>query len=290
MSVGYAAERARLWAPMERLSTPSFLRVTETEFDALSGEHDVLERLRRGRLTGVVVRGVYPPREAARAAERIATDAAGIEKIPLSPGAAPYSLGALMVTSPGGLEAYLDEAPRVAQLCERAFEGMAPVEPRLREVLSKLHAGRRVESPSHHDGRAYPLLSVRHVPAGTSLAAHCEKEQLHQRAYEELGPRLDGSTLLSFYLALNDSGHDDALQLFDLRVTGPMPHLTVQQKNKLRAALTKRRAHGIPVRAGDVVVFDGGRHYHRVAPSPNDRWTIGGFLSFSSSGEALAWT
>jgi hypothetical protein len=45
----------------------------------------------------------------------------------------------------------------------------------------------------------------------------------------------------------------------------------------------------ISPRAGDLLVFDGGRYFHRVAKVKGSRirYTIGGFMMFDQPGETL---
>jgi hypothetical protein len=46
----------------------------------------------------------------------------------------------------------------------------------------------------------------------------------------------------------------------------------------------------IPLKAGDLVIFDSGRHVHRVTPVEGEvsRLTLGGFMTLSEGRDALA--
>jgi hypothetical protein len=61
----------------------------------------------------------------------------------------------------------------------------------------------------------------------------------------------------------------------------------------VRREVVRRFEHfAVALEAGDLIVFDGGRHYHRVLPNQGEsrRWTIGGFLSLSRAGtESWVW-
>ena len=80
---------------------------------------------------------------------------------------------------------------------------------------------------------------------------------------------------LSFYLPLNALADGGELEVFHRPRQGV-------NLNGLSAAAARGRlaTHGVTcVRPGpgDLVIFDGGRYNHRVCPSTEERWTLGGF-------------
>src|SRR5690606_7879206 len=109
--------------------------------------------------------------------------------------------------------------------------------------------------------------------------------------YRELGPELDGEVIISFYATLAAAERGGELWIY--------PGLDWRSYDRSHVAhgqpeleLRDDQAIVIAPEPGDLLVFDGGRNFHRVAPvgGPRVRWTMGGFLALDRAGRrVLVW-
>ena len=114
------------------------------------------------------------------------------------------------------LDQYLDDAARFDAACARLF-GEAP-RPALRiaDVMGRLSGHRPVSLPCASDGRPYCAATVRQLGEGDSLPFHYENESFHAPALREIAPRLDRTTLMSFYVPMAHARDGGELRLYQL--------------------------------------------------------------------------
>jgi hypothetical protein len=265
-----------------RARTASFLRLRTCDHASLPAE-DLLGAMHARRLDGLVVRGVFTAAEMDRVVERLETRTPGAARCALSDDDTAYSLGRMLLMS-SSVERYLEQVDELEAYVRSLFEGLPDFRERVWHLLSTLCA-ERLATPTDAEGRPYAFAAVRCVPPGAELPTHCEKEQQNKPVYGAMNAKLDDVTLLSYYVALSPADAASRLVVYDLRVDGALPRLTREKKETVRRAIEARYPYQpIAVEQGDLVLFDGGRFYHRVTPvqGPRPRWTLGGFLGFSS--------
>lgn len=266
------------------VKTPDYLRLLAMAASD-PGDVDFLTPMHEGRLDGFIARACF---------SNLDTVVAKLDQIgpenreELSSGAYSFSVGKLLVTAPdfeeylGGVDAYR----------ERIESLMPGAEAQIKGLFSRVFPNHSVELAYSVDGRPYPMTSIRNVPAEHELPAHYEREQFFQPGYADLLPRLDKSTLYAWFVQISAAEEVPAMVLYDLPVTGEMPHFTVDQMRRMREKIERFRRFRLPLAQGDLFFFDAGRRYHRVAHvGARNRWTLGGFAALSGSGEKLwVWT
>ena len=68
-----------------------------------------------------------------------------------------------------------------------------------------------------------------------------------------------------------------------------LPTICAQVHDRLEAFLAAHAAVIPRAEVGDLLVFDAGRHFHRVTPvmGARPRWTLGGFVALSRDGSCF---
>jgi hypothetical protein len=249
-----------------------------------------LQRIFDGEIGGVVVEEVLAPAACAAWVERL--DAGELSVVPTRFAAEfeAFSFGPCLDQSEGHVDGYLSRVPTF----EAALDGVIPdidLLSHLLAALSRIAAGTAPSRPRARDGRPYALVTLRRLPPGGRIPPHCENEQLARAAYRELRDQIDTATLVSFYLTLRpaDQGGELSVHALDYAaIGGRVRHGHSDMADEVDRA--PRVVLAPP--AGSLVVFDGGRRFHQVAPvrGARARWTLGGFLARGRLRDALyAW-
>lgn len=224
-----------------------------------------LSELLSGQLHGLTLRGALP---AARCA-------ALVEALPHAPLSRHRLLqGEPPVCSYGHMLAPSELEPRGADPAEYLRDAEAdhpffqPLEPDLFALLAAL-TGLPVELATLH-GRPCALATVRSLPPGRGIPLHRDTYN-RSPIWEALAPACDPTTRLSWYLALNEAGGE-------LQVCARSIGL------EYGAAAA---GDPVPLRTGDLVLFDAGRLFHQVSPAQGPRFTLGGFAAPDSDRRRL---
>lgn len=227
-----------------------------------------LTELLSGQLHGLTLRGALPAARCAALAE--ALPGAPLSRHRLLHGEPPVvSYGHMLAPSelePRGADsaAYLADAEG-----DRPF--FQPLEPELFALLTAL-SGLPAQLATLHD-RPCALATVRALPPGRGIPLHRDTYN-RSPIWEALAPSCDPTTRLSWYLALNDAGGQ-------LQVS---PQTTGLEYGASIAG------DPVPLRPGDLVLFDAGRLFHQVSPGQTPRLTLGGFAAPSADmGRLLVW-
>ena len=245
-------------------------------------------------LDGLIVRGAFPAGVAARAVDRLAGPDEDLVRceVPVRDliyrareddvlrANPPYLVCRDLISSPLDQVDYFDSARRFRRGCRRLFDGGPDFQERVEAVLAVLGGGRPVDVPRGPAGQPYAHATVRIWPTGHAIGTHCGLEILTVPGFAPLQDMIDVSGQLSYFSLLQAPASGGVLALHDVRVAD----LDDQRRvlgvpMELVAAL--RPSTPIHLDPGDLLVFDGGRIFHRVGeigPGPN-RVTIGGFVA-----------
>ena len=157
--------------------------------------------------------------------------------------------------------------------------------------IGRLALGLSVERPHARDGRQYALMNLRRLPPGGIIPPHCENEQFHRAAYDDLRSRLHLDALLSFYVSVRPADIGGRLAVHDATWSS----LREQTKNghlQVGGAIVDADFVSFQLPPGSMIIFDGGRWVHQILPveGTRNRWTMGGFLALGSARDRIfAW-
>lgn len=279
----YASEIGRVDGPM------GFLRCVETHVDALGEHPDALVRIVDGQVDALLVRGVFERAEMERVVSRLEAGAHGFPRVRMGQQFEAFSLGTGLDLSSEDLFAYFGGVASATRACADLFSDARDLEGRLTDVLTKLGDGRPVEVPCFGDGRPYLGVALHCLPVGGRIPPHCENEQATRKPYRHLRQLLDGVTLMSYYVTLAAAELEGELVVYELAWQEVDHTHFYRGRTRVEDLLRNRPFVRLEPGAGDLLIFDGGRHFHEVAPvaGTKTRWTAGGFLGFSRDGSRI---
>ena len=213
-----------------------------------------------GDLDGVVVEGVLSAEQCAEAVLTLQQSGLERHRSCYYPGG---SYGQVLLAT-GASEADSEGDSGAYRAAARALEAVLP-----RPVLSGVTACLKALNPGHplgvprgRDG-LYAGFTVRVLEPGGAIALHSERPDWP--AMQELASRADLSVQLSFYVVLQAPQAGGELLVYEGAMSddAEAPHAAVV------------------LGVGDLILFDGTRHNHRVSPVEGslERWTLGGFLA-----------
>jgi len=174
----------------------------------------------------------------------------------------------------------LDEYAAIGAKTALCIEQHLPgVFSQLETIFRRLSGGRPV-SRAHVDGRDYCPATVRHLPVGCQIPVHCGLFFMESGGYREIMGSLDSVSQLSWFIPLQTASVGGELLVYDLKWTDP--DVPSQGQFFDPTAIEARPAVTVSPPPGSLLIFDGGRWFHKVSPveGARDRWTLGGFLGF----------
>ena len=253
-------------------------------------EGPYVQRIFAGEIGGVIVDEVLSPAACAAWTARLDQGALPVAPRRFAEEFEAFSLGPCLDQSEGDVDGYLARVPSFEAALAEVIPGL-DLAAHLLATLGRIAAGWPLARPHAADGRRYGLVTLRRLPPGGLIPPHCENEQLPRSAYRELRQRIDTAALMSFYVTLRPADAGGELAVHRL---GPAAVRDRVRHGHPDVAAEVERAERVILRpgVGSLVVFDGGRHFHRVLPvgGARDRWTLGGFLAPSRARDAVqAW-
>jgi len=251
--------------------------------------------LREGRLTAILLRGVYTA--------DVMADATGrLEQATLGTGAMAdvrrtrfpekfngWFFGQNLNLLTESLADYFTEEPGFTRWLDALFPAGQGLAGRVLPLMAALDEGRPYRAaPGPEPGQHYHLTTIRGHGPGGYIPPHCDNEQALNPSYDHL-LTLVRDDLFSMVLAFNTPLGGGVLEVYDhvVPVSARVP--IAQGSTALRPDLSHCRSLLLPLAPGDLVIVDSGRHYHRVTPveGGTTRWTACSFMSHALDRRAV---
>ncbi len=250
-----------------------------------------LEAMAAGSLGGVLVEGLYDSSALACLNDRLdadtelpRTDFPGFTDDPDPP----RLYGRSLVDCPADLKAYFADAARLRSGLTRLFDGLVPFEQHLTAVLHALGGTARCAEAAPH---RYSPATIRHLPPGHAIGLHIGNAFLTTPQAQQLARSVHVGAQLSHFMPLRLPSAGGELVVYDLRWSMVKDRyeggVDVREEDGLaKLVLPLCETVRISPPAGAMLIFDGGRFFHRITPveGSHARRTIGGFLAQAHRG------
>ncbi len=278
-------------------TSKSPFKFIQTPVTALARVKDAMNDIYERRLDVLIVKGVFPPALMKRVVARLEQPGAAYEWTLQEDGDPSHKQFYLLGESltpyaqhPDGpdLDHYFDTATRFRKEC-RALFGKADYEARIEQVFRKLSGGRPVKIPPAPGRRSYTPATIRALPAGCEIPVHVGNYFTGTPAYRHLQTLVTLEDQLSYFVVMQKPEKGGDLVVYTLEYPDDA---APPQTREARAGWDDSDAGDAWDSApfspgvGDLLLFDGGRYYHRVSrvAGKETRWTIGGFIGFAQGG------
>jgi hypothetical protein len=252
----------------------------------------LIEDIGEGRVDLALIRGIVDPAELARVVARIEARRAELPWVLQESDDPNRKQMALLGSSltpynayPDGppLEHYLEKADRFRELYADLFFDIDLLGA-ASGVLSQLGGGRAVTEPVSPEGRAFTPATLRWVPPGKGIPTHVGRWFQETGGFKPLLPQVETAWQLSWFVPLQQGETGGELVVYDLEYGDPAVPWREQGRILDDDAIEARyQQQPVLPGAGDLLLFNGGRLYHRVSPVGGDRprVTFGGFVGLS---------
>lgn len=276
------------------------LRLLDISVREAADHPQVLQAMLDHRLDGLLLRGAFGRNAMRTVCQRIDAHAVPrqlmTDQVHLAD--PPFTIGQAIVGADDGLADYFEDAACQAGRLRLLFEGLPDFDARVAELLSALGGGLPVEVAQGPEGQACPSATVRVLTEGAEIGVHVDNAFLHMPRAHHLHRLVDTRDQLSYLVPLSvpQAGGEllvhalqwDAARLFmpDLANSSAQVWLEGSDVFDLVGELP---ATVLAPGVGDLLVFDGGRHFHRVSKVVGQvpRRTIGGFLGLSPAHDRI---
>ncbi|HYO57675.1 2OG-Fe(II) oxygenase [Archangium sp.] len=279
---------------MGQVEQADWFRFCTVDFSQLDSLERCLGEFARRTLDGVLIRQVYPAEYMREISARIERHDPPFYIFPQTtpPAAArkhKHLYGITLVAADRSLSEYFRVAEGFRAHCRELFRDGVDYEERMRHIFSVLGGGRPVSLPRNPDGQGYMPATIRILPAGTTIDLHCDNNLSHHPTYAHLKTVCDVSNQLSFFLTINTPGAGGELVVYERRWSHNDDAPSEYVVSKDSSMVEDCEWISIKPQPGDMILFAGGRIYHRVAAAQGSRprYTIGGFLANGLDGKAL---
>jgi hypothetical protein len=271
------------------------------DFSEIEQHPQTLQSILNKKLDGIIVRNVFDPTTVATVARRLDEDSLDRRAFPMFRGQAdaPYTVGHAIVNSDVDLTDYFRDAALQDSRLARLFAGQTSYRDRIAEVFSALSGGLPAISPLGPEGQPYTPSTVRVLTEGHEIGVHVGNGFARLPQARHLSSLIDMTDQISFFTPFSVSEGGGELVVYGMEysdLSALMPTNTSAdvsnvwlEGSKIAQVFNDMDATAFAPGPGDMLIFDGGRYFHRVSKIQGQvpRRTIGGFLGFSLDHQRL---
>ena len=262
---------------------------------------DTLKAILEKRLDGIIVRNVLTQETIQAVIARLEDDPEERRKFPMFKALddAPYTVGQAIVSAQLDLVDYFHDAVTQQARLAQLFAGQQDYERRIADVFSALAGGLPAEVAHAPDGKTFTPSTVRVLTEGHEMGVHVGNgfARLPQARY--LSGLIDMTDQISFFIPLSVPKAGGELVVYGVEysdMSALMPQVTSAEVSNVwlegtdvfKAFQALDSTAFVP-QPGDMLIFDGGRYFHRISKVEGNapRRTIGGFVGFSQDHDRL---
>jgi hypothetical protein len=291
---------------MRKRTSPDapLFRFLDIDFQDIGRHPTLIDDMIEKRLDGLIVRGALPAGVVRRVRERLAAGAVPFRKRVFSgfgdEASSPYTLGRPIVAAEPDLVEYFETAKDTRGRLRELFGGEPDFEEHMRALLGSIAGGRPVIVPEGPSGATYAPATFRFLPEGRDIGVHVGNSFLRLPQAWHLAQMVDVADQLSYFftMAAPEGGGelvvyglewDDVARMFPDRM-GP-DDMVYDASGVLIPLVELCEKQAFKPGDGDLLLFDGGRYYHRVTHvrGPEPRCTLGGFAALSHDKRTLCY-
>ena len=263
------------------------IKLIDINIDEVASHGHLIEEMLAAKLTGVVVRGAFPEQLVNEAVANLESDDLGDAwdapnagmtggEIRTIGDAATPTFTAFRGPS---AQRYADSARRHERWTQAIFKDEHPT-PHLQRIFSGLFQGRAAAAPAFEDGVSWAPYNYRALDPNVQIYSHHDNHY-GLEIYQHLDERFDRGALLSWFITLQPAELAGQLVIYGLWGSDPNPPMLPTRFLDTEILERDFKRSILDLRAGDLVIFDSGRHVHRVTPveGARPRLTLGGFLT-----------
>jgi carrier-protein-independent halogenase WelO5-like protein len=267
----------------------TFFRTETVAAQDAARSPDLLTRLRRREIDGVLVKGVYDRAACEAVQADLEHNRHGLIRTDFPASFAAFFYGINLNLAHPDLRDYFAAAPQFAAGLDKLFPGEPGLQERLTRLMSTLDTGTPyAPAPGPRPGTNYMFTTIRaHLPGG-HIPPHFDDEQAARPSYRLLLP-LIRHKLFSFVLAFTQAQEGGALEIFNLHPAQEGQRIAVGGRSAPKPDLDAVERVSFRLQPGDMIIVNSGHFLHRVTPVVGEtvRWTACSFMAESKAGDRV---
>jgi hypothetical protein len=258
------------------------------ELDAadVAGYPSMIQDIYARNIDGIILRRVCTAATIRRVLERLQRGEPPVHRTDYNWG---FVFGRVLVSPYDDLPRYFTDAANFRAACQVLFAPDDTFETRIETLLSALCGGLPVGVPPGLDQTTYTPATIRVLNAGNELKLHCGNQFSYRLPkMRHLVSIADLQDQLSYFMLLNQPEAGGELILYDLEWGDTDDGMLAGNRN-IHDVIEEYDSMVVPLHAGDMVLFDGGRIWHRVSEvqGMQPRITIGGFVCYAQDHQQI---
>lgn len=197
--------------------------------------------------------------------------------------------GRVLVSPNTDLPQYFEDAQKFRSSCKILFGEGQDFETRIEEILNQVAGGLSAAIPEYADHCTYAPATIRVLEPGQGLRLHCGNQFLHRLPkLHHLSTISDLKNQLSYFVMLSTAEAGGKLLVYDIEWAETLNGI-VEGGQSIDEVIDTYDNLSLNLKAGDLLLFDGGRIWHQVTPviGQQNRITIGGFISYSQDHQQI---
>jgi hapalindole-type alkaloid chlorinase len=245
---------------------------------------------------GIIIREVFSKNLMEQVVNRLDQDTDEISSAYIPSYVSSYGYNLPGLASVEDLEKYFGLAPILHNIYRSLFSGDNDYQERIRSIFGSLSGGLSAKVPTSLKGQIYNPSTIRMLPPGGDIIVHVGNTFVFLPAAQHLTTLFDLTSQLSFFipLAVPEAGGELIVYSLELeeekKANKEIDILKLWQQNqKILESIDQYESIALAPQPGDMLLFDGGRYYHRVSlvEGSRRRITTGGFINFSKEHDAI---
>ncbi|HEY6834633.1 MAG TPA: 2OG-Fe(II) oxygenase [Pseudolabrys sp.] len=267
----------------------AFFQTVTIAFENVGQSGDLLTRLRRRDIDGVVVTGVYDAATCDRVKAQLEDNHAGLIRTDFPAKFAAFFYGINLNLAHPDLKDYFAEVPRFRDGLAKLLSPGPDLESRLTSLMSALDGDRPyTAAPGPQPDLQYMFTTIRAHLSGGYIPPHFDDEQAARPSYRLLMPLIEHK-LFSFVLAFSKAQEGGALEIFNLQPAQQGQRIAVGDRSVHKPDLDALERVSVRLDPGDMIIFNSGHYLHRVTPvvGPVVRWTACSFMAEAKGGDRI---
>ena len=250
-----------------------FLRFIEFEYNTIAQHSGLLSQLWNDQLDGIILREVISP---------------SVISSFLSLLSKPITNFRVLASQLDDLDKYYSDAADYNLNLPAIWGDDNKTWPQFFSDILQVLYGRAAYVPYFADDKCCASSTVRIISNGNELTTHCGNQFAYNSSkFEDLNAISLLDNQVSYFLLLQVPSEGGELTIFDAKWSNRFQYSN--QNNDFIHSIESRDSIKLDLRAGDLLIFQGGQIYHRVerAQGAIPRITLGGFITPSLDKQKL---
>ena len=266
-------------------SSASYFRCLDFDFQSINAHSQTLSQLWTNDIDGIIIRDLVSKPILDHFLQLIFDTESNLPSINYYWG---QVFGRVLTSQLDDIDEYFHDASLYDMHLPQIWGDPPTSWPKFLSYVLSILSGKPSLVPQLCNGKTLLSSTIRVISDGKELTTHCGNQFAHNTSkLNELGQISILDDQVSYFLLLQSPSEGGELSIYDARWSDRSQYL--YPGSTLHQSIESRRSHMLDLKAGDLLIFQGGQIYHRVERIRGSipRITLGGFITPSTDMQNL---